>query len=121
MFCVDTLWAPFFEPWETDHEFFGVMCDPNFEEPGNQYQMAQGPYSIFRKCLYNKEVNHYLFEWAEKFLDAYKDQPKYLELTFIDGHEYTSEQIRYLDEPLEKFLTLLNQKGYVTNYSRRIS
>lgn len=29
--------------------------------------------------MYGREINEYMFEYGAKFLEAYKNQPKYLE------------------------------------------
>ena len=52
------------EPY-ADHEFIVTSCDPNFRNPESPYGFFKGPYSIIRKCLYNKEVNNYVFDYAK--------------------------------------------------------
>ena len=51
-----------------DHEFAGVMCDPNYSEPMKSTSTFKGPYSILRKCLYGPEINSYLFSYGRDFL-----------------------------------------------------
>ena len=65
-----------------------------------------GPYSMFRRCLYGKDANEYIFEYGSKFLQAYKDQPVVLNLDFIDQHEPSGEIIKYVDKNLRDFLEL---------------
>ena len=91
------------EPY-ADHEFIVPGCDPNFRNPESPYGFFKGPYSIIRKCLYNKEVNNYVFDYAKQFLNTYSEEKKYLELYILDGHEGTGDAIGYLDDPLFDFL-----------------
>lgn len=73
--------------------------------------MMKGPYSIVRKCLNNKEVNQYLFEYGKQFLKTYDDKPKYLELNFLDGHEGTGDALNYLDDPMRSFMDWLEKEN----------
>lgn len=75
--------------------------------------MMKGPYSILKKCLYNQEVNSYLFEYGKQFLSTYSDQPKYIELEFLDGHEGTGDAIQHFDDPLRNFLDYLDSNEMV--------
>lgn len=61
----DHTFEEFLEVQAPDHELTGVMCDPNYQSPENAFGMMKGPYSIVKKCLYNKEVNQYLFEYGK--------------------------------------------------------
>ena len=88
----------------SDHEHFGLFCDPNYMEVKSPYSIFKGPYSIKRRCLYGKDVGEYIFEYGKSFLEAYKDVPKFLRLAINDGHESTIEVIKYMDEPVYKFL-----------------
>jgi hypothetical protein len=63
-----------------DHEFASIMCDPNFQLPDNPTSNFAGSYSIYKKCIYGKELNSYMLDYAKDFLNTYKDQPKYLEV-----------------------------------------
>ena len=87
-----------------DHEHFGLFCDPNYMEVNSPYSIFKGPYSIKRKCLYGKDAGEYVLEYGKSFLEAYKDVPKFLRLAFNDAHESTIEVIKYMDEPVFKFL-----------------
>jgi hypothetical protein len=54
-----------------DHEGVVHACDPNYFAPNNGYNFFQGPNSLFRRCLYGKEVNDYNFEYGSKFWNSY--------------------------------------------------
>jgi hypothetical protein len=94
-----------------DHENFAMFCDPNYNPPNNRVSLFKGLFSMMRRCLYNKETFEWVFEFGYKFLEAYKNERKFLRLGFIDGHEGTMEAIKYLDKHLYKFLQF-----YIQNY-----
>ena len=88
-----------------DHENYALFCDPNYCVPNNPFGFFQGMYSIYRRCLYGKDTSEYVFEYGNKFWEAYKNERKFVRLSFIDAHEGTLEVIKYLDDYLYKFLT----------------
>ena len=90
-----------------DHENFALFCDPNYNPPNNNKQFELGLYSKYRRCLYNKDTFEYVFEYGKKFLEAYKEQRKFLRLGFIDSHETSLELIKYLDDSLSDFILYL--------------
>ena len=94
-----------------DHENYALFCDPNYCVPNNPFGFFQGMYSIYRRCLYGKDTSEYVFEYGNKFWEAYKNERKFVRLSFIDAHEGTMEVIKYLDDYLFKFLT-----SFVDNY-----
>lgn len=81
--------ADFFEHDPADHEFY--MFDPNYLISSNTFGIKKGGNSIYRRCVYGKDTNYYVFDYGKKFLDAYKDDKKFLLLEFTDSHEFTSE------------------------------
>lgn len=99
--------------WDNfDYEMFSIFCDPNFTVYGKELGITQGPYSIFRRCLYGKDAFEYVLEFGDKFWNIYSDQKKFLQLSFIDAHEITLEAIKYLDRPLLEFLEK-NEKSFL--------
>ena len=94
-----------------DHENYALFCDPNYCVPNNPFGFFQGMYSVYRRCLYGKDTSEYVFEYGNKFWEAYKNERKFVRLSFIDAHEGTMEVIKYLDDYLFKFLT-----SFVDNY-----
>ena len=97
-------------PINFDHENIPMFCDTNLLDPDMFWAYEQGENSIFRKCLYGKDSHEYMFEYMSQFLEAYKDQRKYMRMCFQDGHEATMQVIKYLDDPLNKFLNLIIDK-----------
>jgi len=67
------------------------MFDPNYLFSENTFGVSKGANSVYRRCVYNKDTNYYVFDYGKKFLDAYKDDKKFLLLEFTDSHELTSE------------------------------
>jgi len=57
----------------------------------NPFGVKKGASSVYRRCVYGKDTNYFPMEYGEKFLDAYKNDKKFLYLEFTDGHEITSE------------------------------
>jgi hypothetical protein len=102
------------KPINFDHENIPMFCDTNLLDPDMFWAYEQGENSIFRKCLYGKDSHVYMFEYMSQFLEAYKDQRKYMRMCFQDGHEATMQVVKYLDEPLNNFLNLIIDK-YSTN------
>lgn len=72
--------------------------------PDNYYDVAQGPSSISRRCLYGNDTAAYMMEYTKQFMDAYKGEKKAVFMEFTDAHELTSEVIQFMDEHLERFL-----------------
>jgi hypothetical protein len=100
-----------------DHENIAMWCDPNYYDRRNPYPINKGEFSVIRRCLYGKEVHEYVFEYAKDFWEKYKINRKFSRLSFIEGHEITGEVIKYLDEPLYKFLNEFIENGYLNNTS----
>ena len=87
-----------------DHEHFGLFCDPNFHYPEAPFSSINGPYSIRRKCIYGDDSFNYIIRYGLTFLNAYKNEPKFLKIGFNDAHESTGETIGYMDESISKFI-----------------
>ena len=87
-----------------DHENYALFCDPNTFEPNNYFGPFKGPYSFRKRCLYGKDTFEYIFDYGKKFLNAYKDQRKFIRMGFIDAHEGSMEVVKYLDNHLYEFL-----------------
>ena len=95
-----------------DHENLPLFCDTNHLDPNMIWAYEQGENSIFRKCLYGRDSHDYMFEYMSQFLEAYKDERKFMRMCFADGHEATQQVVKYLDEPLFNFLNLIFDKYY---------
>ena len=92
-----------------DHENVAMFCDSNFEDKKYKWSIQRGKSSIFRKCFYGRDSFDYNFEYILQFLEVYKKERKYFRIVFGDGHEPTTEVIKYIDNSLYNFiLKLLN-------------
>ena len=90
-----------------DHENIAMFCDPNYYDRTNPYPAFGGPFSIVRHCLYQRDSYEYVIEYGKQFWETYKENKKFLRLSFIDAHEGTGEVIKYLDKPIYDFLIYL--------------
>lgn len=70
----------FYYETRSDHEGLSHACDPNYHEPNNVYAMFKGPYSVTQRCLSGKSLSQLTFEYAEKFLEQYKNEATFLQL-----------------------------------------
>ena len=95
-----------------DHENFAMFCDTNFIDKKEIWSITKGKNSVLRKCLYGKDSFEYEFEYILQFLEAYKNERKFFKIGFGDAHEGTLEVIKYIDEPLAKFLEIILNKYY---------
>ena len=90
-----------------DHELISLFCDPHFIDMEDLYSNKNkklGPESSYRNCLYGKDACEYSFEYGLKFIETYKDQPKFLRLWFEDAHEDTQEKVKYMDDSISNFI-----------------
>ena len=58
----------------------------------------------FDRCLYGKSLIDIQLEYLNQFWKKYNDMPKFFMLDNNYGHEPSGELLKYLDDPLEKFL-----------------
>ena len=87
-----------------DHENVGMFCDPNFEDKKDRWSIIKGKSSIFRRCFYGKDSFEYNFEYILQFLENYKQENKFFRISIADGHEGTTEVIKYIDNSFSTFL-----------------
>ena len=97
-----------------DHENIAMFCDPNYEDKKRKWSLINGKSSMIRRCFYGKDSFDYNFEYILQFLEAYKMERKYFRIVFGDGHEPTTEVIKYMDNSLSNFILKL-LKNYFTN------
>ena len=102
---------------EFDHEMFALNCDPNIFNVKILHSIEIGESSVFRRCLYGRENVDYLFEYGRQFFEKYKDNRKYLRISVPNGHEFTGQASKYVDEPLYEFLNYLFINNYFKNTS----
>jgi len=51
-----------------------LYCDPTYLDQKNNQSFYKGAFSMFRRCLFNRDGFEYLFEFGEKFWSTYKDE-----------------------------------------------
>ena len=98
-----------------DHENIAMFCEPNYYDRINPYPMFTGPFSVLRRCLYNKDSYEYVIEYGKQFWYKYINNKKFLRLSFIDAHESTGEVVKYLDKPIFDFLNDLKNGNMMKN------
>ncbi|KRX07241.1 Alkaline-phosphatase-like, core domain [Pseudocohnilembus persalinus] len=94
-----------------DHEF--LLYDPQYIDPNNYYNFAQGINSIYRRCIFNTDTAEHVFNYGKKFLSTYQQDPKFLFMEFTDSHEATSEVVTYMDDHIVNFLESIKNMGYL--------
>ena len=90
-----------------DHENVAMFCDTNYEDKKDKWSIKKGKSTIFRRCFYGRDSFDYNFEYILQFLEAYKKERKYFRISFGDGHEATTEVIKYIDKSLSDFILKL--------------
>ena len=95
-----------------DHENVAMFCDPNFEDKNDKWSIKKGKCSILRKCFYGRDSFDYNFEYILQFLENYKKERKFFRISFGDGHEATTEVIKYIDNSLYSFLQKIFENYY---------
>ena len=102
-----------YEEW--DHENVAYLCDGNYFEINEPYEVFRGPYSRFQRCLYGHPVSYYMIEYTKQFWENYINNKKYFRIAFNYGHEKTGAVVSYLDEPLYEMIFDFYSKGYLDN------
>ena len=97
-----------------DHENVAMFCDPNYEDKKDKWSIINGKGSVFRRCFYGKDSVDYNFEYILQFLENYKTEKKFFRLSIADGHEGTTEVIKYVDDSFSSFLLNI-MKNYFDN------
>ena len=100
---------------EFDHEMFSLNCDPNYFDVDNPHGINKGESSVFRRCLYGKENIEYLFDYGIQFLESYKNNRKFLRFSIPNGHEFSGQASKYIDEPLYIFLNYIFENDLMKN------
>lgn len=118
---------------QSDHEPSAMFCAPKaypLESPTSL--VSGGPFSSRPRCMRGRHVHERSMDWAKSFWRAYSssssasapaawssafsagfDAPKWLTMTFLEGHESTGEVLATLDKDMRDFLrfVLLDQGG----------
>ena len=68
-----------------------MFCDPNYHDREDPFPINKGEDFVLRRCLYEKEVHEYVFEYAKDFWEKYNNSKKFVRISFIEGHEPTGK------------------------------
>lgn len=68
---------------------------------------------MFRRCVFGTDTSEHVINYGKKFLETYRNDPKFLYLEFTDSHEVTSEVVSYLDSHLYNFFVDIDEMGYL--------
>jgi hypothetical protein len=103
-----------------DHELLTPFCHPSYySHDGHPFGNFKGPYSILRRCLFDRYVHRHTFDYLEGILSLYRQKapatPWFVTGSFIEGHEGTGEVLSTLDSDLSKFLLRLASDGTLQN------
>jgi hypothetical protein len=100
--------------WDTyDHEMTSLFCDTNFTPYKHPAAILMGVNSIRKRCLYNENTTAYSLEYMWQFFQNYKNEPKLFRLGLVDGHEGSTEVIKYSDDLLVEFFTKFQNAGFL--------
>jgi hypothetical protein len=72
-----------------DHEGISIVCDPHTFDHLEGADQWQGPYSHFRRCVYQRDTFHYALDYAREFWNAYSTERKVFLVNLLDFHEGT--------------------------------
>lgn len=98
-----------------DHDFWTPFCDPNQVSMKGPYVDFKGPYSVLKKCMWEKQSVDHSIEYMRQFFKKYKDNHKIFKFGTADDHETSAEVIKYIDEPLTNFLEELENDGTLSD------
>lgn len=96
---------------QDDHEFWTPFCDPNFMGMKGNYVDFKGPYSILKRCMWEKLSIDYSIEYATQFFEKYKNYRKFFRINTADSHETSADVVKYDDAPITNFLEKLESDG----------
>jgi hypothetical protein len=64
-----------------------------------------GPYSIERRCINERYVHSYTFDYMKEFMDNYEHSPKFIFTHMIEAHESSGSVLTTVDKDFSKFVT----------------
>ncbi|XP_075241866.1 uncharacterized protein LOC142336815 isoform X2 [Convolutriloba macropyga] len=111
----DFEWKPFLPNQISNHDHRLTFCDPNFIETDDPFNPTKGPYSIFKRCMYGRQIHEYTLDYLFSFWQSYPDLPKLFMINFSDAHESTAEQVSEMDENLKQFLIKIRKQNWFSN------
>lgn len=95
----------------SDHDFWAPFCEPNQLSTKGAYVDFKGPYSVLKKCMWEKQSIDWGLEYANQIFEKYKDNNKFVKIACADSHETSAEVIKYVDESVGKFMEDFEKKG----------
>jgi hypothetical protein len=98
-----------------DHEMQSFFCDGNFTPYDQPNPIMMGTNSIRKRCMYNKNTTWYSLEYMKQFFEKYSNEAKFFRLGLVDGHEGTTEVIKYSDDLLVEFFDKFKKDGHLDN------
>lgn len=63
-----------------------------------------GPYSIERRCINEKYVHSYTFEYMNEFMENYVESPKFVFTHMIEAHESSGSVLSTVDGEFALFV-----------------
>jgi len=100
----------------TDHEMLLPFCHYEYVRASNAFSNFKGgPYSIEKRCIGQRYVHSYAFQYMTEFFDHYDTIPKFIGATFAEAHESSAAVITTMDEDLSKFI-----KGILKNHPNTV-
>ena len=63
-----------------------------------------GPYSLEKRCISEKYVHSYAFDYLKQYMQNYKTVPKFAFTSLFEAHESSGAVISTVDEDFSKFI-----------------
>jgi len=79
----------------------------------HSFGFTRGPYSMSKKCLFNRDIIEQSFNYMEQFFDTYKNYRKFFSIKINQAHEFSTLNSWFTDPKLEKALRNLEKKGHL--------
>ena len=97
--------------------FFQLSCDYNMMPLQNpiSFGLGRGPYTMSRNCFMGEDLTKHTLEYMHQFFNVYKNDRKYYEVRLISGHEFSGENLQFIDEHLSDSLHRLQAEGHLDN------
>lgn len=102
-------------PYDTQHFLVMPFCHPDAYPYPDPHGPFNGPYSIRRRCIGDRHVHNYLFDYAEQYYTNYQSIGKIGSFVFMEAHEGSMEVISQVDEDLSNFLQSPSIKAELNN------
>lgn len=99
-----------------DHELIAPFCDGSYyPHQGSPFGNFKGPYSILRRCLWDRYVHRHTFDYLSQASEVYAKHapnvPLFMTASLIEGHEGSGEVLGVVDLDLARFITKLHERG----------